>query len=413
MKCYLVGGAVRDKQLGLSVYDRDWVVIGASADDMRSAGFEQVGKDFPVFLHPKSKEEYALARTERKKGQGYTGFDCFSDPSVTLEDDLLRRDLTINALAEDEQGNIIDPFNGLDDLKQGVLRHVSSAFAEDPLRILRIARFAARFADLEFSIAEQTQALLKTMSTREELLSISAERIWQETEKALRTSQPQVYFEVLRDCGALEILMPEIFALFGIPQTASHHPEIDTGIHTMMVLQQACLLSHEVSVRFSALTHDLGKALTPESEWPRHIQHEQRGKKPLKALCQRLKVPNDCRDLALFVCQYHLQCHCAFDLRASTIEKLFKALDVYRRPQRLSLFLIACEADAKGRKGFEHRSYPQSQYLQACFSAAKSISVDDIDRSQLKGPEIGQALQHKRIQSIQSIKENYDQQHQQ
>ncbi|NRB38976.1 MAG: multifunctional CCA addition/repair protein [Pseudomonadales bacterium] len=407
MKTYLVGGAVRDKQLQLPVYDRDWLVTGATVDDMLKQGFEQVGKDFPVFLHPKSHEEYALARTERKIATGYTGFSCFSDAHVTLEEDLLRRDLTINAMVEDDNGNIIDPYNGLSDIKNKCLRHVSAAFSEDPLRILRVARFAARFAHLGFSIADETMALMSTMSNKEELNSIAAERIWVETEKALKTEHCDVYFQVLKDCGALTILFPEIEALFGVPQTEIHHPEIDTGIHTLMVLQQATLLSSDIAVRFAALTHDLGKAITPADEWPRHIQHEKRGIKLVKQLCQRLRIPNDIRDLAVLVCEYHLHSHKAFELKAKTVQKLFKSLDLYRKPERLPLFLLACEADARGRKGFEQRDYPQRSYLTEAFEAVKNLQVKDINIEGLKGPEIGQALSQARISIINKLRKQH------
>lgn len=403
MKTYLVGGAVRDKQLDLQVYDRDWVVVGSTPQTMLSQGFEQVGKDFPVFLHPRSKEEYALARTERKKAVGYTGFECFSDSSVTLEEDLKRRDLTINAMAEDEQGNIIDPYQGLQDIADKKLRHVSEAFIEDPLRILRVARFAARFATQGFTVADETRALMAQMSLDGELQSISAERIWVETEKALKTANPEVYFQVLRDCGALAVLFAEVDALFGVPQTATHHPEIDTGVHTLMVLQQATLLSADIGVRFAALTHDLGKGLTPESEWPRHIKHEIRGVKLVKNLCRRLRVPNDIRDLSVHVSEFHLHSHRALELKPATVHKLFQSLDIFRRPERLQQFLLACEADAKGRKGFEHRPYPQAQYLSDCFAAVKDISVRDIDMTGLEGPAIGKALTQVRIDAIKSV----------
>lgn len=407
-KIYLVGGAVRDAQLGLPVYDKDWVVVGSTPEQMLALGFEQVGKDFPVFLHPKTKEEHALARTERKKGSGYTGFECFSDVSVSLEQDLKRRDLTINAIAEDETGLLIDPYDGLEDIRTKTLRHVSSAFTEDPLRILRVARFAARFAEQGFTIAKETQQLMQTMSTGGELKSISAERVWVETEKALNTQHPDVYFQVLKDCGALSALFPEIDQLFGVPQTAKHHPEIDCGIHTLMVLQQACLLTTDITVRFSALTHDLGKALTPENEWPRHIKHETLGIKKVKQLCKRLRVPNDIRDLAVLVCEYHLHVHKAFELKPSTLVKLFQSLDLYRRPERLQPFLQACEADARGRLGFEQRDYPQKEYLQQCFTAVKNISIKDIDSTHLTGPEIGQALKQKRIQTLKQLKQQLD-----
>lgn len=407
MQTYLVGGAVRDELLGLDVHERDWVVVGSSPQAMRDAGFQQVGSDFPVFLHPKTHEEYALARTERKTGKGYTGFDCITDSSVTLEEDLLRRDLTINAIARSDTGKLVDPYHGRDDLNNRILRHVSPAFAEDPLRVLRVARFAARFAGLGFHIAGETLALMQQMSSSGELDELTAERVWKETEKALQSQNPDVYFQVLRDCGALKVLFPEVDALFGVPQTEKHHPEIDTGIHTLMVIQQATLLSKSVSVRFAALTHDLGKGITPEAEWPRHIQHEHKGLPLVKALCQRLRVPKNITELSLLVCEYHLLCHRALELKPSTVEKIFKKLDLYRRPERLQEFTAACEADSRGRLGFEARDYPQARYLKACFEAASQVSIQDIDSSNLKGPQIGQALEQQRIARIAETKENW------
>lgn len=407
MKTYLVGGAVRNQLLGLPVHERDWVVVGATGNALLDAGYQQVGKDFPVFLHPQTREEYALARTERKTGTGYTGFECISDSSITLEQDLLRRDLTVNAIAQDEDGALIDPYHGLADIEQRLLRHVSDAFREDPLRVLRVARFAATFYPLGFRIADETRQLMQQMSASGELSQLTPERVWKETDKALNSSAPQVYFQVLRDCGALAVLFPEVDALFGVPQTEKHHPEIDTGIHTLMVLEQAAQLSVQAAVRFAALTHDLGKALTPVQEWPRHIQHEQRGLQPLRALCQRLKVPKEWQQLALLVCEYHLLCHRAFELRPETVYKLFSALDVWRRPERLPQFLTACEADARGRSGFEHSEYPQAAYFRQLFAAANAVSIRDIDRTGLSGTQIGQAINNARIQAIQQAKQQY------
>ena len=404
MNTYLVGGAVRDLQLGLPVYDRDWVVVGASISEMLDKGYQQVGKDFPVFLHPKTKEEYALARTERKSGPGYSGFECISDPNITLEQDLLRRDLTINAMAHDHQQQLIDPYHGLSDIQNKKLRHVSQAFTEDPLRVLRVARFAARFYHLGFSIADETLLLMQQISSNGELTSISPERIWVETEKALKTEHPHIYFSVLKECGALQLLFPEIAQLFGVPQTEQHHPEIDTGIHTLMVLEQASLKSNDTTVRFAALVHDLGKGITPKSEWPRHIQHETRGKALVKALCQRLRAPKHYTELALLVCEYHLHSHRAYDLKPATIAKLFKSLDLYRRPERLTPFLLSCEADSRGRKGFEQRAYPQADYLQRCFQASVNITAKDLKQQDLSGAEIGLAIEQQRIQAIKAIK---------
>jgi tRNA nucleotidyltransferase (CCA-adding enzyme) len=408
MPSFLVGGAVRDQLLGLEVKDRDWVVTGCTIDDMLEQGFTPVGSDFPVFLHPKTKEEYALARTERKTGTGYTGFDCISDPSVSIEDDLLRRDLTINAIAEAANGRLIDPFNGQQDIKDKKLRHVSSAFIEDPLRVLRVARFAARFHHLGFTIAAETQALMQQISKSSELKSLKAERILTETEKALSTKNPEVYFQVLRDVGALKTLFKEIDDLFGIPQTAAHHPEIDTGVHTLMVVQQARLLSDKPEVVFAALCHDLGKALSPKEHLPKHHGHEHSGIPLVKALSKRLSVPNDYRNLALISCEYHLHGHRAFELKPATIAKLFKQTDAYRRPERFIDFLSVCEADSKGRLGFEQHPYPQKDYLLACFTACKAISKKDVCDA-LEGPAIGQAIEQARAQVIGKIKKEYPQ----
>lgn len=407
MKTYLVGGAVRDELLGIPAHERDWVVVGATAETMLEAGFQPVGRDFPVFLHPQTKEEYALARQERKSGKGYTGFTCISDPTVTLEQDLLRRDLTINSIARDDDGHLVDPYGGTNDLQARILRHVSPAFGEDPLRVLRVARFAARFHTMGFSIAEETIELMRTMSASGELSDLVPERVWKETEKALLTESPQVYFQVLRACNALEVLFPELDALFGIPQTEKYHPEIDTGIHTLMVLEQASRLSTSITVRFAALTHDLGKGITPKAEWPRHIGHEFKGKALVKDLCRRLRIPTDCAELALLTCEQHLNCHRALELKPATVQKLFKTLDLYRRPERLEAFLLACEADARGKKGFEETPYPQKAYLTACFAAASAIQARNLDTEGLTGKEIGEKVELQRISAITEIKNKF------
>ena len=400
METYLVGGCVRDELLGRPSKDRDWVVVGASPEEMLAAGYKSVGKDFPVFLHPETKEEYALARTERKTAPGYTGFSFHADADVTLEQDLSRRDLTINAIARDEQGNIVDPYNGQQDLQDRILRHVSPAFAEDPVRILRIARFAARFAELGFNIADETMALMKSMVDNDEVDALVAERVWQETERALGEQTPARYFQVLRDCGALARIFPEIDNLFGVPQPEEYHPEIDTGVHTMMVLEQATRLSNDTRVRFAALTHDLGKAITPKDELPQHINHEERGVPLVKALCERLRVPRDYRDLAVNVARYHLHYHRAKELRASSILKLIQNLDGFRRPERFDMFLLACEADSRGRPGYEDRVSTKPKLLKDAFDAAAAIDVGPIVERGLKGDAIAMELNQLRIKAI-------------
>ena len=350
---YLVGGAVRDALLGLPIKDKDWVVVGATPQEMLDAGYQQVGRDFPVFLHPQTREEYALARTERKSGSGYTGFTCYAAADVTLEADLQRRDLTINAIARDDDGEIIDPYNGRDDLENRLLRHVSSAFSEDPLRVLRVARFAARYAHLGFRIADETMTLMRDMTTAGELEHLTPERVWKETEGALTTRNPQVFFQVLRDCDALRVLFPEVDALFGVPAPAQWHPEIDTGIHTLMTLSMAAMLSPEVDVRFATLCHDLGKALTPKARWPRHHGHGPAGVKLVEQLCQRLRVPNDIRDLAKLVAEFHDLIHTFPILQPKTIVKLFDSSDAWRKPQRVEQIALTREADVRGRTGFE------------------------------------------------------------
>ncbi len=375
MKTYLVGGAVRDRLLELAAPDRDWVVVGATVQQMLDLGYMQVGRDFPVFLHPQSKQEYALARTERKTGPGYTGFAFNADPSVTLEDDLLRRDLTINAIAEDESGNLIDPHGGLADIDKRLLRHVSSAFTEDPLRVLRVARFAARFAHLGFQIADETMALMTRMSASGELNHLVAERVWQEMEKALKEKSPAVFFQTLRQCGALAIILPEVDALFGVPQPEKYHPEIDTGMHVMMCIEQAARLTDDPVVRFATLVHDLGKAITPKDNWPHHYGHEHLGVPLIKRVTERLRVPNQYAAIARLTSEYHTQCHRAAELRAATILKLLEALDAFRRPEQMSQFLLACEADARGRTGFEDINYPQADLLRKSLAAAQTVDV--------------------------------------
>ena len=403
MECYLVGGCVRDKLLGRAVKDRDWVVVGASVKQMLQQGYRQVGKDFPVFLHPETNEEYALARTERKTKPGYTGFVFHADPDVTLEADLLRRDLTINAMAETASGEIIDPYNGLQDLEQRWLRHISPAFAEDPVRILRVARFAARYADLGFRVADETMLLMRSMVDSGEVDALVAERVWQETANALAEPRPDVFIEVLRACGALAKLFPEIDCLFGVPQPAQYHPEIDTGVHTIMVLQQACRLSTDPVVRFAALVHDLGKGTTPKHEWPRHIAHEERGVPLVKGLCLRLKVPKVFQELAVLVSRYHLHYHRAAELKPSTLLKTLVSLDAFRRPDRFEQFLLACEADARGRTGYEDRNFEQTAMMRAAMSAASKVNVKPLIDAGLQGKALADELSLRRIQAIKQV----------
>ncbi len=404
MKTYLVGGAVRDELLDYPVSERDWVVVGARPQDLLDLGYQQVGKDFPVFLHPRSKDEYALARTERKQGHGYTGFAVDCDPSVTLEEDLLRRDLTVNAMARDTDGTIIDPYGGQQDLAARVLRHVSTAFVEDPLRVLRTARFAARYAHLGFTVAAETIALMAEIVSQGELAHLPAERIWIEFDRALGERDPEVFIEVLRACGALGKLLPELEALFGVPQTEKHHPEIDTGVHTLMCLQQAVKLSSATDVRFAVLVHDLGKGTTPKAEWPRHIAHEHRGLKLVDAVCKRLKAPNQFRDLSRKVCEYHTHCHRALELRGQTVLKLLTATDALRRPQRFEAFLQACEADARGRLGFEQRDYPQADYLRRALSIAQGVTAAQFADEGLEGKAIGEAINAERVRLLEELR---------
>ncbi len=407
MKIYLVGGAVRDKLLGYPFHEHDWVVIGASPEEMLNLDYKPVGKDFPVFLHPDTNEEHALARTERKTGTGYHGFQFHTDKSVTLEQDLERRDLTINAMAEDHDGRIIDPYEGQKDLAEKKLRHVSAAFSEDPVRVLRVARFAARYHHLGFSIASETMTLIADIVQSGEMDHLTPERTWKETESSLKEKSPWVYFEILRECGALGKIFPELDRLFGVPQPEEHHPEVDTGVHTIMSLKQASLLSDSPEVRFATLVHDLGKGTTPKKEWPRHIAHEARSEKLIKKLCKRLRVPNHYRDLASAVGLLHTQCHTALLLKPVTVLKLLNNLDAFRRPEKLQDFLLACRADAQGRTGKENASYLQADYLLAAQAAAAAVETKPLMEQGLEGKALGEALQRERTKKIAHIKINF------
>jgi len=400
VKSYLVGGAVRDGLLGLPVKDRDWVVVGATPAQMLELGYQQVGRDFPVFLHPQTREEYALARTERKNGHGYTGFVCYSAPDVTLEQDLQRRDLTINAIAMDENGGLVDPYHGKADLEKRLLRHVSGAFNEDPLRVLRVARFAARFAHLNFTIAEETQALMREMTDAGELAHLTPERVWKETEYALRARNPHIFFKVLRDCGALTVLFPELDALFGVPAPEKWHPEIDTGVHVLMTLSMAAMLSPEVDVRFATLTHDVGKGLTPPRLWPRHHGHGPAGVPLVENMCQRLRVPNEIRDLAKLVAEFHDLIHTLPVLQPKTIVKLFDSIDAWRKPQRVEQIALTSEADVRGRQGFESHDYPQGRLLREAWQVAKSVSPKEVVADGFTGLEVREELTKRRIRAV-------------
>ncbi|WP_297205720.1 multifunctional CCA addition/repair protein [uncultured Pluralibacter sp.] len=400
MKSYLVGGAVRDALLGLPIKDKDWVVVGATPQQMLDAGYQQVGRDFPVFLHPQTHQEYALARTERKSGSGYTGFTCYAAPDVTLEQDLLRRDLTVNALAQDDSGQIIDPYGGEQDLRDRLLRHVSPAFSEDPLRVLRVARFAARYAHLSFRIADETMDLMCGMTAAGELAHLTPERVWKETESALATRNPQVYFQTLRDCGALKVLFPELDALFGVPAPAKWHPEIDTGVHTLMTLSMAAMLTPSVDVRFATLCHDLGKGLTPPALWPRHHGHGPAGVKLVEAMCARLRIPNDLRDLARLVAEHHDLIHTFPILKPATIVKLFDAIDAWRRPQRVEQLALTSEADVRGRTGFEAKAYPQGRLLREAWEVARNVPTKPVIEAGFKGPEVREELTRRRVAAV-------------
>ncbi|HKZ10940.1 MAG TPA: multifunctional CCA addition/repair protein [Rhodanobacteraceae bacterium] len=403
-RVYLVGGAVRDELLGRAHSDRDYVVVGAAPEDMLAAGYRPVGKDFPVFLHPDTGEEYALARTERKTGPGYHGFAFHAAPDVTLEQDLARRDLTINAMARDEAGALVDPYHGAEDLRKKTLRHVAPAFAEDPVRILRVARFLARYAPLGFRIADETMALMRTMVDAGEVAHLVPERVWAETRKALAEPEPAAFVRTLRECGALKVLFPEIDALYGVPQPPQHHPEVDCGAHLELVLDQCAQLAPGDDLAgFCALTHDLGKALTPQDVLPRHIAHEHRGLKPLATFCERLKVPAEYAQLAALTCRHHLDAHRALELKPATVLALLEAFDAFRRPERLEPFLIACTADKRGRLQHEHDPYPQADFLRAARDAARAVTAQPFVEQGLTGTAIGEAIRRARIEAIAAI----------
>lgn len=408
MKIYRVGGAVRDKLLGKPSVDVDYVVVGATPQAMLEAGYRPVGKDFPVFLHPQSNEEYALARTERKTAPGYHGFAFNADPTVTLEQDLERRDLTINAMAEQADGSLVDPFGGKRDLDARVLRHVSPAFAEDPVRILRVARFHARYAALGFRVADETMQLMRDMVAAGEVDHLVAERVWAETRKALAEPTPSAFLRCLRDCGALRILFPEIDALYGVPQRAEYHPEIDTGVHNEMVVDMAARLAPgDDLIGFCAMTHDLGKALTPAHELPKHIMHEERGVAPLRNLAERLRVPNEHAELGVLCCRLHLLAHRAFELRPETLLGLIEKLDVFRKPQRIDQFAIVCEADKRGRLGLGESDYPQGAYLRRAFEIAGEVKAAPFVEAGLHGPAIAEAMRKERIRVLGELKEEW------
>ena len=400
-RVYLVGGAVRDELLGRAHGDRDFVVVGATPGDMLALGYKPVGRDFPVFLHPDTGEEYALARSERKTGPGYHGFAFHAAPDVTLEQDLARRDLTINAMARDESGALVDPYGGEKDLHGRVLRHVSPAFPEDPVRILRVARFLARYAPLGFRIADETMALMRAMVANGEAAHLVPERVWAETRKALAEPAPSAFLRALRECGALAVLFPEIEALYGVPQSPAHHPEVDCGVHLELVMDQAARLAPGDDLAgFCAFTHDLGKALTPNDELPRHVAHEHRGLAPLAALCERLKVPAEHAQLAALTCRYHLDAHRALELKPATVLQLLEAFDAFRRPERLEPFLIACMADKRGRLHHENDAYPQADFLRAARAAAAAVIAQPFVERGLQGTAIGAAMRRARIAAI-------------
>lgn len=400
---YRVGGVVRDRLLGRPASDADYVVVGATPEVMRERGFRPVGRDFPVFLHPQTGDEYALARTERKAGRGYHGFVFHTGPEVSLEDDLERRDLTINAMAEDAAGEVVDPFGGRRDLEARVLRHVSPAFREDPVRILRLARFQARFPD--FSVAEETRALCRQMVEDGEADHLVPERVWQELSSALMEARPSKCFELLHDTGALAVILPELDRLFGVPQVAEHHPEIDAGLHTLMVVDQAARLGGSLPARFAALVHDLGKGLTPVDELPRHVGHEKTGLPAIRAVCERLRVSVECRDMALLVGEHHLVAHRALELKPSTVVRLLERLDAFRRRERLEPFLLACEADRRGRTGREHEPYPQADFLRRAHAESAGVNARVFVERGLKGPAIAEAIHAERVKRVAELKE--------
>ena len=403
MRVYLVGGAVRDRLLKRAVKERDWVVVGATPEELVRLGYEPVGREFPVFLHPTTHEEHALARLERKVAPGYRGFTTQFAPTVTLEEDLKRRDLTINAMAEDENGALIDPYGGQADLAARLLRHVSEAFVEDPVRILRVARFAARYAELGFRIAPETLELMRRITADGEVRTLVPERVWQETERALDEEHPEVYFQVLRECGALAVIFPEVDALFGVPQPPRWHPEIDTGVHVLLALRYAAAHAAPNPVRFAVLTHDLGKALTPKADWPSHQRHEEFGVPLIEALCERLRIPNGHRELAVLTARYHTLVHRALELRPATLLTLLENCDAFRRPERFGELLLACEADARGRTGREHEPYPQADHLRSALAASAAVALNAADRQGLSGPEIGEEVRRRRLAAVSAV----------
>lgn len=409
LQTYLVGGAVRDELLDLDVKEKDWVVTNSSPEGMVELGFRPVGRDFPVFLHPESGEEYALARTERKSGHGYQGFTFYTGREVTLEEDLQRRDLTINAMARDSQGHIIDPYSGQQDLENRVLRHVSPAFAEDPLRVLRVCRFAARFHHLGFHLANETLAIMRQISMSGELQYLTPERVWQECQKALNTKNPQVFFSLLRECGALKEVFPEIDALFGVPQPEKYHPEIDTGLHTLKTLEVATGLTNDSHCRFAALVHDLGKAKTPERYWPKHQGHEALGVSVIDQLTKRLGASKSYTRLGKLVSKWHLHSHRAMQLKPQTLVNLFNALDVWRRPDTLDDFLVCCEADARGRTGLEDKLYPQADYLRGAYTRVAEIGASDFAKEDLSGRALGKAIDEKRLSTLANYRSEFAQ----
>lgn len=407
MEFYLVGGAVRDELLGRTVTERDWVVVGATPEQLLQRGFRSVGKDFPVFLHPETHEEYALARTERKTAPGYYGFAVCAAPNISLEADLLRRDLTINAMARDAQGRLIDPYGGIRDLEARWLRHVSPAFAEDPVRILRLARFSARYAPLGFRVAPETLVLMRQMVESGEVDQLVAERVWAEMARALSEPQPRQFIETLRACGALARIFPELDCLFGVPQPVAHHPEVDSGEHTLMALSEAVRRNADPVTRFAVLVHDLGKGTTPPEEWPRHIGHEQRGAEIIHNLAQRLRIPNVYRELGSLTARYHTHCHRALTLRPQTLLKTLQQLDALRKPQRFAQFLLACEADARGRAGLEHLDYPQALFMREVHSAAASVSARPWVEQGLSGLALAEALHNQRLSAIVEVQRRF------
>jgi len=399
---------VRDALLGLQAVERDWVVVGSTPDEMLDRGFRQVGASFPVFLHPENGEEYALARTEKKQGHGYHGFKVDFHAGVSLEEDLQRRDLTINAIARDEDGSLVDPYGGQQDLEQKVLRHVSDAFIEDPLRVLRVARFAARFAQLGFRVHKSTLALMREITLSGELQHLAPERTWREIECAMQTGRPSEFVSVLRQCSALEALLPEVNRLFGIPQPEKHHPEIDTGVHLLMALDAAAnLCDGKASIVFAVLLHDLGKGLTPHRYWPSHRGHEAAGVPLVDAVCKRLKAPNAMQDLARKVCERHLDCHRLLEARPVTVLRLLERLDVFRQPDVLADFVTACEADYRGRKGLQDRPYPQGEYLHRAYQAVADMRARDLDLNGVSGPQVGELLRQARIETIAALPSPY------